>query len=49
MLLSCLKCREKTVSENPRTAKTNKGKLIILSKCAVYDAKRLEIYQEPRS
>ena len=39
MLSYCLKCREKTDSKSPKVAKTNKGKLIILSKCTVSDTK----------
>ena len=31
----------KIKSKNPRVAKTNKGKLMLLSKCAVRDSKKL--------
>ena len=41
MLSYCLKDRKNTESKNPRVAKTNKGRLIILSKCAVRDSKKL--------
>ena len=37
----CLKCREKTDIKNPRVAKTNKGQLMILSKFAMCDTKKL--------
>ena len=40
-MLSCyLKCREKTYSKTPKVAKTSKGKLMVLSKCAVCDNKK---------
>ena len=35
----CLKCRE-TESKNQRVAKINKGKLMLLSKCAVCDSEK---------
>ena len=40
MLSYCLKCRKNPESKNPKVAKTNKGKLIILSKCSVCDSKK---------
>ena len=40
----CLKCREKN-SKNPKVAKTNKGKLIILSKCAKSNIKITRLIQ----
>ena len=44
MLLHCLKCGKKADSKNLKVAKTNKGKLTILSKCAVCDKKKFKIY-----
>ena len=35
----CLKCRKNTESINPRVSKTNKGKTMILSKCAMCGSK----------
>ena len=32
----CLKCNKNTESTNPRVSKTNNGKTMILSKCAVF-------------
>ena len=49
MLLYCLKCRKSTESTNPRMEKTNKGKLILLSKCAVYDSKDLGFIKKQAS
>ena len=40
MLSYCLKCRKNPESKNLKVAKTNKGKLIILSKCSVCDSKK---------
>ena len=46
ILLYCLKCRKKTESENPKVAKKNKGKPMLLSKCAVCDGKKLRFIKE---
>ena len=35
----CLKCRKNTESINPRVSKTNNGKTMILSKCAMCGSK----------
>ena len=43
MLLYCLKYRKKTNIKNPNVAKENKGKRIVLSKCAVCDSTKLII------
>ena len=39
MLSYCLKCRRNTESINPRVLKTNNGKTMILSKCAICSSK----------
>ena len=36
----CLKCRKKTKSINPRVSKTNNGKTMMLSKCAICGSKK---------
>ena len=36
----CLKCRKNTESANLRVSKTNNGKAMILSKCAICDIKK---------
>ena len=48
MLYNCLKFRKNIESKNPEVAKTNKGKLMIISKCAVSYSKKLRFikYQE---
>ena len=35
MLSYCLKCKKNTESINPKISKTNNGKIMLLSKCAV--------------
>ena len=36
----CLKCRKNTESINPKISKTNNGKTMILSKCAICGGKK---------
>ena len=48
MLRYCLKRRKSTESKNLVMVKTNEGKLILLSKCAVYDSEK-QVYQKTRS
>ena len=40
MKLHCLKCRKNTENINPRVSKTNKGRTMVLSKCAICDSKK---------
>ena len=46
MLSDCLKCREKADSKNRRVVKVNKGRLMILPKCAVCDSKNSRFIKE---
>ena len=46
MLSRCLKCRKNTESKNPKVAKTNNGRIMLLSKCAVYDRKKSKFIKE---
>ena len=41
MLSYCLKCRKNTERKNP---KPKNGRLMLLSKCAVCNSKKLKIY-----
>ena len=41
MLYCCLKCRKITESKITKITTTNKGKLIILSKCAAHNNEKL--------
>ena len=36
----CLKCRKYTENINPRVSSTSNGKVIILSKCAIFNSKK---------
>ena len=40
MLSYCLKCKKNTESINPKAQKTNNGKTMILSKCAMCGSKK---------
>ena len=40
MLSYCLKCRKNTKVINPRVSKTDSGKAMILSKCAICSSKK---------
>ena len=37
----CLKCRKDTENINPRVSKTSNNKIMILSKCAICNSKKL--------
>ena len=49
MLSYCLKCRNNTESKNPKVGRTKNGRIMLLSKCAVYDCKKSKFVkqQEP--
>ena len=36
----CLKCRKNIENINPRVSKTNNGRTMVLSKCAICDSKK---------
>ena len=42
MLSYCLKCRNNTESKNPEVVRTENGRVMLLSKCAVCNSKKLE-------
>ena len=42
----CLKCRKNAESKNTRVARTKIGKIMLLSKCAVCDSKKLKFMKE---
>ena len=46
MLPHCLKCRNNTESKNPRVTKISKGKIMLLSECAVYNGKKSKFIKE---
>ena len=45
----CLKCRKSTESMNPRVLKTNNGKTVILSKCAMCGSKKSRFIKKTSS
>ena len=46
MLSYCLKCWRNTESKNQKVVKTKKGKIMLLSKCAVCDSKKSRFMKE---
>ena len=46
MLSYCLKCKRNTESINPKVSKTNNGKAIILSTCAICGSKKSKFIKE---
>ena len=46
MLSYCLKCTKNTESKNPKVAKTKNGRIMLLSKCAASDSKKLKYINE---
>ena len=49
MLFYCLKCRNNTESKNPKVVSTENGRVMLLSKCAVCNSKKLKFLQEQDS
>ena len=39
-MLSCLKCKKNAENINPQISKTNNGKIMMLSKCALCGSKK---------
>ena len=46
MLSYCLKCRKNTESKNPNAVKTKNERIMLLSKCAICDSKKLKFIKE---
>ena len=46
MFSFCLKCRKNTESKNPKVARTKNGWIMLLSKCAVCNSKKLKFIKE---
>ena len=49
MLSYCLKCRKNTESKNTKVARTKNRSIMLLSKCAVCDSKKIENYKIEKS
>ena len=46
MLSHWLKCRKNTESKNPKFVQENKGRIMLSSKCAVSDSKKLRFIKQ---
>ena len=46
MLLYCLKCSKNTESKNPKVARTKNRRIMLLSKCAVFDSKKSKFIKQ---
>ena len=46
MLSHCLKCRKNTESRYPKVEKTKNRRIMLLSKCAVWDSKESKFIKE---
>ena len=46
MLSYCFKCRKNTKSINPKVSKTNNGKAIIFSTCAICGSKKSKFIKQ---
>ena len=46
MLPYCFKCRKNTESKKPKVTRTKNGRIMLLSKCAVYDSKKSNFIKE---
>ena len=45
----CLKYRKNTENINPRVSRTNNGKTMILSKCAICGSKKSRFFENSKS
>ena len=46
MLPYCFKCRKNIESKKPKVTRTKNGRIMLLSKCAVYDCKKSNFIKE---
>ena len=49
MLSYCLKCRKNTESKNPKVVKTRNGRIMLSSKCAMCNNKKLKFIREQQA
>ena len=42
----CLKCKKNTESKNPKVARTKHGRIMLLSRCTVYESKKSKFIKE---
>ena len=43
MFCSCLKCRKNTESKNPKVVRTKNERIMLLSKCEVWNSKKSKL------
>ena len=46
MLSYCLKCRKNTESKNPEASRSKHVRIMLLSKCAVFDSKKVKFIKQ---
>ena len=46
MLSHCLKCRKNTESKDPKLVRTKNGRIMVLSKCEVFNSKKLKFIKQ---
>ena len=46
MSLYCLQCRKNTESKNPKTVKTKQGRIMLPSKCVVWNSEKSRFIKE---
>ena len=46
MLSYCLKCTKNLQCQNPKVGRTENKRLILLSKCAVFNSKKSKFFEE---
>ena len=46
MLSYCLKCRKNTESKNPKVSRSKNVRIMLLSKCTVFDSKKLKFIKQ---
>ena len=46
MLSHCLKCRKKYRKKNPKVGRTKNGRIMLLSKCALYVSEKLKFIKQ---
>ena len=44
-----LKCRKNTESKNPKVVKTKNGRIMLLSKCALCNSKKMKFIKEQQA
>ena len=46
MLLYCFKCRKNTESKNPKVVRIKNGRVMLISKCEVWDSKKSRLIKK---